>query len=234
MLAAVIAEGVVIALLALLVTGLLRSHADILRALHDIGAGVAPDEPARATHTSTSTGTVATDIAGVDTDGAATAIAVTGTDHDTLLAFLSSGCTTCQPFWEAFNAGVDVPGNARLVVVTQTHESESRIRELAGDGLVVVASDEAWESYDVPGSPHFVYVDGATGRITGEGTGPDWASVRNLLGQAVDDSAARAHGVRQVQDVEWRDNPTRVDAELLAAGIGAGHTSLSSPPDAGH
>ena len=32
--------GVVVLLLAVLVAGLLRSHADILKALHDLGAGV--------------------------------------------------------------------------------------------------------------------------------------------------------------------------------------------------
>ena len=40
MLAVVIAEGVAIALLAVLVLGLLRSHALILRALHELGAGL--------------------------------------------------------------------------------------------------------------------------------------------------------------------------------------------------
>ena len=35
----VIAEAVAIALLGLLVAGLLRSHAEILRALHELGAG---------------------------------------------------------------------------------------------------------------------------------------------------------------------------------------------------
>ena len=36
---------VVVALLALLVVGLLRSHAEILRALHDLGVNLDPDEP---------------------------------------------------------------------------------------------------------------------------------------------------------------------------------------------
>ena len=39
-LAVVIAEGVAIALLAVLVLGLLRSHALILKALHELGAGL--------------------------------------------------------------------------------------------------------------------------------------------------------------------------------------------------
>ena len=51
MLAVVVAEGVAVALLAVLVLGLLRSHALIHRALHELGAGLeleeqaAPDAP---------------------------------------------------------------------------------------------------------------------------------------------------------------------------------------------
>jgi hypothetical protein len=241
MLALVIAEGVAIALLALLVTGLQRSHAEILKALHDLGASVDPDVDRTSGSAASATGASATvrrgsgieqasDIAGTDLAGDAVAVALTSVEHDTLLAFLSSGCATCEPFWSAFRAGVDVPGGARLVVVTQAHESESRLRELAAPGLDVLASDEAWDAYGVPGSPHFVYVDGPTGQVTGEGTGPDWPAVRDLMAQATDDRAARA-ATRQVQDVEWRDNPTRIDGELLAAGIGPGHPSLTTAPD---
>jgi len=32
-------------------------------------------------------------------------------------------------------------------------------------------------------------------------------------------------------DAEWRDNPSRIDSELLAAGIGPGHPSLAAPVD---
>jgi hypothetical protein len=235
MLALVIAEGVAIALLGLLVAGLLRSHAEILRALHDLGADVDPDadrtnRPAAVIHAPAGV-EEAHDIAGRDVDGNAAALAVTGVAHDTLLAFLSTGCATCEPFWSALRAGVDVPGEARLVVVTQTHESESRLRELAAPGLEVLASDAAWEAYAVPGSPHFVYVDGPTGRVTGEGTGPDWPAVRDLLAQATADRHTRTTAPRRTQDVEWRDNPSRVDGELLAAGLGPGHPSLLAPPD---
>src|SRR5206468_11279377 len=45
MLAVVIAEAAAIFLLGLLVAGLLRSHAEILRALHDLGAAADPDAP---------------------------------------------------------------------------------------------------------------------------------------------------------------------------------------------
>ena len=48
MLAVVVAEGVAVALLAVLVLGLLRSHALILRALHELGAGLELEEAASA------------------------------------------------------------------------------------------------------------------------------------------------------------------------------------------
>src|ERR1700761_1533483 len=44
MIGLVIAEAVAIALLALLVAGLLRSHAEILRSLHELGAGRQPEQ----------------------------------------------------------------------------------------------------------------------------------------------------------------------------------------------
>lgn len=239
MLAAVIAEGVALFLLALLVAGLLRSHAEILRALHDLGAGIDPDgaqPPARRPEGPTATisrsSSPAHDVVGLDRHGATAAVAVSGAEHDTLLAFLSTGCDTCRPFWSALRAGVDLPG-VRIVVVVADEESESVVQDLAGENLDVIASSAAWTAYDVPGSPHFVYVDGSAGRVVGEGTGPDWPAVRSLLLQANADRAVREQPRRRTQDVEWRDNPTRIDAELLAAGIGPGHPSLVGPPEAG-
>lgn len=235
MLAIVIAEAVVLLLLALLVAGLLRSHAEILRALHDLGASVEPGERRTRTAGTPSAGRATTgdstayDVVGIDLNGASTSVSVVGAKHDTLLAFLSTGCSTCEPFWDAFRAGDGVPVDTRLLVVVQDEESESRLRKLAGPRLEVIASNQAWESYGVPGSPHFVYVDGASGRVTGEGTGPDWPSVRALLTQAADDRATRA--AAGPVDAEWHDNATRIDAELLHAGIGVGHASLVAPPD---
>jgi hypothetical protein len=236
MLALVIAEGVAILLLGLLVAGLLRSHAEILRSLHDLGAGVEADADGRSAAPRTAhlatpqlrdPGTTATDVAGVDLHGSAAAVAVAGTAHDTVLAFLSTGCATCQPFWEALRDDPALPATTRLLVVVQEEESESRLRELAGSSLDVVASDAAWSDYDVPGSPHFVYVEGPTGRVVGEGTGPDWPAVQRLIGQATADRVVQ----RTIEETQRRDNPSRIDSELLAAGIGPGHSSLVGPPD---
>jgi hypothetical protein len=236
MLAVVIAEGVAILLLGLLVAGLLRSHAEILRALHDLGAGVDPDEtahasgPATAT-TSALTGGSAHDVAGVDPRGDAVAVAISGAQHDTLLAFLSTGCDTCRPFWTAINGDLGL-ADVRVLVVVSDEESESELARLAGPQVEVIASTAAWEAYEVPGSPHFVYVDGPSGLVVGEGTGPDWPAVRGLLTQANADRAARSSASRPGPvDAEWRDNPSRIDSELLAAGIGPGHPSLAAPVD---
>src|SRR5262245_15492843 len=131
MTALVVTLAVVVALLVVLVAGLLRSHAEILRTLHDAGlahdpasdadaaprprgrAGVAPAVP------TSGPSPEASDVSGVTPSGDAVAIGVVGAPAPTLLAFLSSGCLTCREFWETFgDPGLDVPGGARLVVVT--------------------------------------------------------------------------------------------------------------------
>src|SRR6476659_408120 len=180
MTALVVTLTVVVALLVVLVAGLLRSHAEILRTLHD--AGLAHD-PASAEAAEASeprsrgrSGTApavptsgpspeASDIGGVTPTGDAVAIGVVGAATPTLLAFLSSGCLTCREFWETFaDPRLDVPGGARLVVVTMSPEDESvgAVRRLATDTTPVVMSTPAWEAYEVEGSPYFVYVDGLT------------------------------------------------------------------------
>ena len=253
MLAVVVAEGVAIALLAVLVLGLLRSHALILRALHELGAGLELEEAAAA---NTPPGPVpvrlepgvvpasraatsrATDIVGTTLDGTPARVEVTGEGRRTLLAFLSSGCSVCRGFWAQLSSGgVDVPGQARLAVVTQGPQEESvtRLRQLAGPRLEVVGSSEAWSDYGVPGSPYFVYVE--DGVVTGEGSSTTWAQVRDLMGQAVDDTAAarrapaRDDGRPAGRDNNDRDDPASVDRELLGAGIHPGHPSLYQPPE---
>src|SRR5581483_4680242 len=96
LLAIAVVEGLAIALLAVLVAGLLRSHAEILRSLHDLGAGLDLDtgsgsgkavvHPSRVT--SLRHDEQAHDIVGERLDGTAAAVSVVGTRHDTVLAFL--------------------------------------------------------------------------------------------------------------------------------------------------
>ncbi|MGA8980996.1 MAG: hypothetical protein WB473_17955 [Pedococcus sp.] len=267
MLAVVIAEGVAVALLGVLVLGLLRSHALILKALHELGAGLELEKDAGTGVTTATTGgrpgpvpveletgvipatrhdsTTAHDIVGTDLDRASVEVVVTAPGQRTLLAFLTSGCSVCQTFWEEFQRGVDVPGAGDLRVVAKGPEEESipSLRSLAGD-LPVVQSTTAWVDYDIPGSPYFVYVE--AGRVTGEGSATTWPQVRDLMAQGVADSeeargAAGRSGpgalVGEGLGRGERDSLPRMDGELRAAGIAPGDPSLYASPDpaeAGH
>jgi hypothetical protein len=226
MLAITITEGFAIIVLGMLVVGLLRSHADILRALHELGAGTPGDERLprvkAATRAATGTGEPGHNLTGETLSGEAIAIGIAGATSDTLLAFLSAGCYTCQPFWAALSGQVEIPNNARVIAVVQEGDNVAKLRTLAGPDLLVVISDAAWTDYQVPGSPHFIYLDGPSGAIVGEGTASSWPQVHDLLAHA---SSARAPQGTTIE-LSGHDNADRIDLELLHAGIGPGHPSL--------
>jgi hypothetical protein len=254
MLVLVVIESVVLALLALLVAGLLRSHAEILRTFHDLGVGRDPDAAVRAAGAqvpvgpptlgpvTASSATEAADVSGVTPDGDAVVIGVVGATQPTLLAFLSSGCVTCHLFWDTFaTQKLELPGGARLVVVTMGPEAESQsaVAGMAPAGVTVVMSSEAWDDYGVPGSPYFAFVDGVSARVVGEGTAPDWEQVVRLMQQAGNDGALEAsrraasarerRAERRHQDDRARE--ARTDDVLMAAGIFPGDPSLYATPE---
>ena len=230
--------AVVVALLGLLVAGLLRTHAEILRALHELGADLDPDSrgssnPRAATLPARREGGRAgTDVSGESPSGDAVSIGVVGAEHSTLLAFLTSGCITCGDFWDAFGRPDElaVPGDARLVVVTKSggEESVSQVRKLAPADVPVVMSTEAWEAYDVPVAPYFAYVEGESGRVIGEGAATTWDQVVSLLSQALDDAGLGAGGGRRRRRRPRGDaaREARANRDLLTAGIHPGHPSL--------
>lgn len=255
----VVAEGLALAVLALLVVGLLRSHAEILKRLHDLGAGIEPGaersgDPVARPASSPRPGSPgypvmpqvpsppdreefggAADVVGLGAGGQETvSVRITGVEHDTVVAFLSSGCLTCQRFWDAFHKPrkLDLPAGTRLVVVTKgpDAESPSAVAGLAPSGFPTVMSSEAFTDYDVPGSPYFVFVHGPTGRVRGEGTGPDWEQVSSLLSQATGDAALTAtlapNAIRKPDADAERE--ARVDRELHDAGVLPGDPSLFS------
>jgi hypothetical protein len=250
MVALVVILALVVVLLAVLVAGLLRSHADILTSLHDLGVGVGevsespghdhgdtnrpvavpltmgPSLPADRDATS------APAVAGVTPGGDALAVAPAASGGLTLLAFLSTGCASCAGFWETFRdpAQLALPAGTRLVVVTKGPEREipGEVAALAAPGLAVVMSSDAWTDYEVPGSPFFVLVDGVSGRRIGEGVANHFRQVAELVRRAEVDAAAFAPGTRADRDVGL-DGPAREsanDAELRAAGILPGDPSL--------
>jgi len=261
MAAVVVALALALALLGVLVVGLLRSHAEILKALHDLGvnledgADAAPPRraSARSRHAPARTAPGvprprsdgplgdATDLTGTLPRGGAAHVAVAGVDHPTLLAFLSTGCGTCGTFWAelAEDPVRHLPDpSTRVVVITNGPDAESpaAVADLAPAGLVTLMSSEAWDDYGVPVSPYFILVDGPSGRVVGEGAGTSLEQVVDLLGKAMADvgTAAPATSARPLTRMGGQDRADRVDRELLAAGIEPGDPSLYPAPHASH
>lgn len=234
----VVLLGVVVALLVVLVAGLLRSHAEILRALHDLGVDLDPDRPEADRGAPARVAAVpdlrrqsrpAADIEGRTPTGDAASFVVAGAAQPTMLAFLTSGCATCTNFWDAFAdaAALRVPADGRLIVVTKGEEAESpaRLRKFAPPGLPVVMSSKAWDDYDVPVAPYFAFVDGPTSTVVGEGAANTWEHVVSMCEQAASDAGmSRSRGRRRRLDGRARE--ARVDDTLRAAGIEPGHPSL--------
>lgn len=227
MTALVACETLLLALLVLLVAGLLRSHAEILRRLGPPnqgslnGGGALPSPERRA-------GTQAHELVGVTVDGDALKLGFGVESPPTLLAFLSSGCAVCETLWDDLRAGRLPPGiggSLRLVALTKdpSHESPSRVRDLAGANVQVFAganvqvlmSSPAWTDYRVPAAPYFVYIE--DGEIHGEGSANGWQQIGSLLRDATNDHAYASRGERRTSEV---------DRVLAASGVVPGHPSL--------
>jgi hypothetical protein len=229
----VAAETVLLILMAVVVVALLRSHAEILRRLDSLAGGGAAGADGLATPESgpRREGAVAApDIAGSDLDGMGVQVGMAAGAPSTLVAFLTSGCMTCMEFWRSFSERApEIPDGGRLVIVVKdsAHESPAKLRRLAPAGIPVVMSTATWERYEVPAAPYFVWVDGASGEIHGEGAASAWDQVSSLLADALADA----------EDVEWGpsgpERSARIDDELARAGIGPGHPSLYPHGEAG-
>jgi hypothetical protein len=229
MITLVVIQTVLLAVLTVLVAGLLRAYGTVLRRLHELDGGGGsrqfaahrPDQPS-----ATAFGP-AHDVAGETLSGELVTARVAGVQHDTLLLFLSSGCATCAAFWAELGAPVRLPPNTRLLVVPQSAADESprELAALAPDGVDVVLSSDAWRDYEVPGSPHAVYVDGRSGRVRGEGTGQSLRQVTELLAQATGEPGfvTGAAGPKSARDERQEAD---VDRALLAAGILPGDPRL--------
>jgi hypothetical protein len=217
-------ETVLLALLVLLVAGLLRSHAEILRRLgppdesRSSGDPSLPEPPAVVkTH-------APTDIVGTTLEGDAVKVSLGAAAPPTLVAFLTSGCAVCGNFWDDMRRGR--PGDLldremRLLVVTKdsSHESPSKLERLRADDVPLVMSTAAWEAHRVPAAPYFVFVEG--GFVQGEGSATTWKQIASLLRDA-------EHDARHANGDERTD---RIDEVLEASGIGPGHPSLYPAED---
>ena len=250
MVALVVVVTFVVLVLGVLVAGLLRSHADILRSLHDLGVGVgdpalpvsndygaSPSEDGASTPPVLSgqslVGAAVPDVAGVTPAGDARAVSVSNSNQLTLLAFLSSGCTTCSGFWRELQTPehLDFPDRVRSVIVTKGAEFEipSEVASMATGRIPVVMSTEAWLDYQVPGSPFFVLVDGSTGRRVGHGVANQVGQLVDLVRRADRDAngaVAPQAGRRVGTRLDGPGREASADEVLLAAGIRPGDPSL--------
>jgi len=194
-------ETVLLVLLVVLVAALLRSHAEILRRLgpEDSAAPRVPPPPA-----GVRTDTEAPELAGAAPAGDAIRLSLSG--GPTLLAFLSSGCTSCASFFDTLGERRLLPG-LETVIVTRGPERErpSKLSSLARDRVPMVMSSQAWEDYAVPGSPYFVLVE--AGAVRGEGIATTWDALASLVGDAMEEQRG-------------------IEERLAAAGIGPDHPSL--------
>jgi hypothetical protein len=208
MVALVSVETVLLVLLLVLVAGLLRSQAEILRRLAaaPVSDPAPPPRDDRDVAPAIAGTTLVGDALKVDFEGAGSAT--------TLLAFLTSGCGTCGHFWETLSEP-RLPDGVQTMIVTRGAERErpSKLRSLAPASIPVVMSSQAWEDYAVPGSPYFVLVDGA---IRGEGVATTWEALSSLVGDAIDDE----------REAGGEQRASRIDTTLASAGITPGHPSL--------
>jgi hypothetical protein len=248
--ALLIIETVILAVLCVLVAGLLRGYATVLRRLHQLDGGAsalnsaagpppfrtaaAIQEPPQASQQIEGRDEWAEshDIDGVALHGEIVSVRTVGVEHDTILAFLSSNCEGCTGFWHELSepGSWTTPQGSRLLVVTKGPEDESPsvLSQLCPDGVDLVMSSQAWADFAVPGSPYVVVADGRTGRVKGEGSGSSFSQVGGLIRQSVEDSRHPAMARKPDAD---RRRERDVDRILLSAGIGPQDPSLYAPAE---
>jgi hypothetical protein len=226
MTAVVSVETVLLVVLVVLVAGLLRSHAEILRRLgppgtegRDLPAPPGGDArdlsappgsegrglsalPGPRSRVPREAGGSAPAVAGTTPAGDAVSLSFEGVAAaPTLLAFLTSGCSICAGFWESLGERRLPPGVQTVIVARGAdREQPARLRKLAPRGVPVVMSSVAWDDYEVPGAPYFVLVDGA---IRGEGVATTWHALSSLVSDAIEDQHV-ASGERRTASQEGR------------------------------
>jgi hypothetical protein len=243
MTALLVVETVILAVLCVLVAGLLRGYASVLRRLHELDGGAQPgpppfrtvagiQEPVSQQIEGRDEWAPSHDVEGISLRGEIVSARTVGVEQDTILAFLSSNCEGCTGFWhELAEPGAwTTPQGSRLLVVTKgvEQESPSVLSQLCPPEVDLVMSSQAWADFNVPGSPYVVVADGRTGRVKGEGSGTSFSQVGGLIRQSVEDSRHPANVSKPDAD---RRRERDVDRVLLGAGIGPQDPSLYAKTD---
>jgi hypothetical protein len=168
------------------------------------------------------------DISGSTLAGETVLLRTVDVEHDTVILFLSSGCSTCATFWSELASPIQLPPRTRLLVITQDAEVESLVslKALAPAGTEVVLSSQAWEQYEVPGSPYVIAVNGSTGQVKGEGTGQSWAQIAELLARSTGQAGYLTGGPLATKPTGDAERESEVDRELIEAGLLPGDPRL--------
>ncbi|MGC8626217.1 MAG: hypothetical protein ACP5VR_01465 [Acidimicrobiales bacterium] len=123
----------------------------------------------------------------------------------TLLAFLTTSCQPCRPFWEMLGAPpVAAALGAPVVIVTPSRSMESQraVEQLAPSGVPVHMTSSTWFTYGITKAPSFVLV------VPLDGDGPPLSRRGAILGQASVDNVPEL--LRLVRS--WQDNkPVRLE-----------------------
>jgi len=241
----VIGETAILFLLALLVVGLLRSHAEILQRLSHMGHAD-PDHDATPTGDEIAPGLAPlpsidlqaarpqiSSISGVTLDLERIEVPISGNGGYRLLAFLGTGCLSCLDFLTELRDGQPpaIPERVELLVITKdpAEENLARLREAGPFEVPVIMATPAWEQCGVPGSPYFVLLDGMTGTQIGGGSASRWDQVGSLLS----DTLAEIDLGQELQRVDRRGRRRsrlgREEEELVRAGVSPDHGSLYAP-----
>lgn len=229
----VIGLALLVALLALLVVGLLRTQAEILRTLNQLGVHLDESDSSAPITLSANRKDAAGEVVGVTPEGDPVVTSIVSGPDPVLLAFLSTTCSSCTEFWEAFDSDAMMLHNARYRVVVVTlgpdEESPTRAMKMKRGDVVVVMSSDAWARFEVPGAPYFAVVDPTSGQVVGEGSAANMTALTTFLGDAAGDQRWDRETRSDRTD---RDREEIVDAELRRAGLLPGDPRLYHEPDA--
>ncbi len=235
----VIALAVVVGLLGLLVVGLLRSHAEILRKLDSLGAGVEVDggghsHEGQLTLSAGPRGAegATPDLVGVNPNGEPVAVSTSVGTEPLLVAFLSTTCSSCTVFWENLDGSERYFGGIRHRVVIATlganEESPTRAQSMVRGQADVVMTSQGWADFEVPGAPYFAVIDPERG-IVGEGSATTYQALEEFLVDSTNDSKWDRR--RAQKDRTGMERESRIDEELRAAGIEPGDPRLYPDPE---
>lgn len=229
----VIALAVIVGFLAILVVGLLKTQAEILRKLNTLGITLDDDHSHApiAISTKPNRNLGETKLVGVSPEGDPIVMSLDIGSDPLLVAFLSTTCSSCQEFWETIDSEElrfhGTKYRAAVVTLGPNEESPTRAASLRSGTADVVMSSEAWALFEVPGAPYFALYDPTTSSVIGEGSATDMMALNTFLSDAAGD---RTWDQARGTDRSDSDREKMIDEELRRAGITPGDPRLHHDP----